>query len=261
VRFLQRPARPYPDKLPDSWEANVFRDGKYPEPLSFVSGHLDPDCPQPQQTYAQTATAVASKKGNKRKSPPTAAQVASVSNSVQNAPARKGLPMGERMFYAPRSYPSGHDQAPLIAATFPDIAARVLRDANCILPLAVTTKVQEGGSVTLLVTDTTTFAAAFAPYFDTLTTQLKRPFPVGDSPWLRFRLAPNEVQLAIQSLPMAFLPAHPEELFSSLTNSIYNSRNIRILAARFHNPKIQSRAGKTATSVIVSVRSGDVPTM
>ena len=117
--------RAYADKFPDLWEANVFRDGTYPNPSSFVSGDLDPDCPKPQQTYAE-ATAVAPKKGNKKKSLPTATQVAYVSNLVPNVPAPKSLPTVERRFYTPRSSPSEHDQAWLIAATFPDIAARVL---------------------------------------------------------------------------------------------------------------------------------------
>ena len=52
--------------------------------------------------------------------------------------------------------------------------------------------------------------------------QLNRSFPMGNSPWLPFRLAPNEVQLAIHSLPIAFLPVDPEERFPSLANSIYN---------------------------------------
>jgi len=115
--------------------------------------------------------------------------------------------------YAPRSSPSEHPQGPLIAATFPDIAARVLRDANCVLPLAVTTKVNDCGSVTLLVTDPATPAAAFAPYFDALSNQLNKSFPVGESPWLPFRLDPNEAQLAILSFPIVFLPENPEELF------------------------------------------------
>ena len=251
--------RAYADKFPDPWEANAFRHGQYPYPSSFVSGNLDPDCPKPQQTYTQAATALAPKKGNKKKNPPTAAKVASVSNSVPKITAPKSLPTAERRFYTPRSSPSEHAQAILIAATSPDLAARVLRDANCTLPLAVTTKVNERGSVTLLVTNTTTPAAAFAPYFHALTTQLNRSFPVGDSSWLPFRLAPNEVELAIHSFPVTFLPEDSKELFPSLADSIYNSKNVRILAARFLNPNAESTVGKTATSVIVSIHPGDVP--
>jgi len=180
---------------------------------------------------------------------------------LYNPQRPKSLPTAERRFYAPRSSPSEHPQASLIAATFPDICARVLRDANCILPLAVTTKVNDRGSVTLLVTDPATPAAAFAPYFDALSSQLNKSFPVGDSPWLPFRLAPNETQLAIHSLPLAFLPEDPSELFPCLAESILNSKDIRILAARFLNPDARSREGKTATSVIVSVHPGDVQTM
>jgi len=252
--------RAYAVKFPDSWEANAFREGKYPDPTTFIPGHLGPDCPKPQQSYAKAASAGAPK-GKKNKSSLTAAQVASASTGAPASQPPKSLPTAERRFYAPRSSPSEHQQASLIAATFPDIAARVLRDANCILPLAVTTKVNDRGSVTLLVTDPTTPAAAFAPYFDALSAQLNKSFPVGESPWLPFRLAPNEAQLAIHSLPIAFLPENPDELFPCLAESILNSKNIRILAARFLNPDARSRENKTATSVIVSVHPGDVPVM
>jgi len=252
--------RAYADKFPDSWEANAFREGRYPDPTTFIAGHLAPDYTKPKQSYAKAATAGAPK-GKKNKSSLTAAQVASAGNSVPAVQSPKSLPTAERRFYAPRSSPSEHQQASLIAATFPDIAARVLRDANCILPLAVTTKVNDRGSVTLLVTDPTTPAAAFAPYFDALSAQLNKSFPVGESPWLPFRLAPNEAQLAIHSLPIAFLPEDPNELFPCLAESILNSKDIRILAARYLNPDAQSRVGKAATSVIISVHPGDVPAM
>jgi len=250
----------YADKFPDSWEANAFREGQSPDPTTFISGHLAPDYTKPQPSYAQAASK-GSSKGKKNKNSLTAAKVASASNLAPATQAPRSLPTAERRFYAPRSSPSEHPQAPLIAATFPDIAARVLRDANCILPLAVTTKVNDRGSVTLLVTDPATPAAAFAPYFDALSSQLNKSFPVGESPWLPFRLAPNEAQLAIHSLPLAFLPEDPEELFPCLAESILNSKNVRILAARYLNPDTRSREGKTATSVILSVHPGDVPTM
>jgi len=252
--------RAYTDKFRDSWEANAFREGKYPDPTTFIAGHLAPDCPKPQQSYAKVASAGAPK-GRKNKSSLTAAQVASASNSVPDTQPPKSLPTAERRFFAPRSFPSEHQQASLIAATFPDIAARVLRDANCILPLAVTTKVNDRGSVTLLVTDPATPAAAFAPYFDALSAQLNKSFSVGESPWLPFRLAPNEAQLAIHSLPIACLPEDPDELFPCLAESILNSKDIRILAARYLNPDAMSRECKSATSVIVSVHPGDVPAM
>ena len=252
--------RAYADKFPDSWEANAFREGKYPDPTTFIAGHLAPDCPKTKQSYAKAASAGAPK-GKRNKNSLTAAQVASDSASKPVPQAPKSLPTAERRFFAPRLSPTEHHLASLIAATFPDIAAHVLRDANCILPLAVTTKVNDRGSVTLLVTDPTTPAAAFAPYFDALSAQLNKSFPVGESPWLPFRLAPNESQLAIHSLPIAFLPEDPSDLFPCLAESILNSKNIRILTARYLNPDAQSREGKTGTSVIVSVHPGDVPSM
>ena len=242
------------------WEANAFREGNYPDPTTFVAGHLAPDCPKPPISYAK-ATSVGAPKGKKNKSSLTAVKVVSASNSVPVSQAPRSLPTDESRFYAPRSSPSEHPQASLIAATFPDMAARVLRDANCTLPLAVTTKVNDRGSVTLLVTDPATPAAAFAPYFDALSSQLNKSFPVGESPWLPFRLAPNKAQLAIDSLPIAFQPEDPNALFLCLAESILNSKNIRILPTSYLNPNVQSREGKSATAVIVSVHRGDVPPM
>ena len=260
TRSIYGDPRAYADKFPDSWKANALREGKYPDPTTFIAGHLAPDCPKPQQSYAKVASAGAPK-GRKNKSSLTAAQVASANNGAPATQPPKSLPTAERRFYTPRSSPSEHQQASLIAATFADIAARVLRDANCILPLVVSTKVNDRGSVTILVTDPATPAAAFAPYFDALSAQLNKSFPVGKSPWLPFRLAPNEAQLAIHSLPIAFLPEDPNKLFPCLAESILNSKNIRILAARYLNPDAASREGKAATSVIVSVHPGDVPAM
>jgi len=252
--------RAYADKSPDSWEANAFREGKYPDPTTCISGHLAPDCHKPQPAYAQAASKGTTKR-KKNKSSLSAAQVASASNLAPEIQGPRSLPTAERRFYAPRSSPSEHQQAPLIAATFPDIAARVLRDANCVLPLPVTTKVNDRGTVTHLVTDPATPAAAFAPYLDTLSNELNKSFPLGESPWLPFRLAPNEAQLAIHSSPIAFLPEDPEELFPCLAESILNSKNLRIISARYLNPNAQSREGKLATSVIVSVHPGEVLTM
>ena len=113
----------------------------------------------------------------------------------------------------------------------------------------------------MLVTDPATPAAALAPYLDALTSELNKSFSVGDSPWLPFRLAPNETQLAIHSLPLAFLPEDPNDLFPCLAESILNSKDIRILAPRFINPDARSREGKSATSVVVSVHPGDVLAM
>jgi len=97
--------RAYADKFPDSWEANAFREGKYPYPTTFIAGHLAPDRPKPQQSYANVASPGAPK-GRKNKSSVTAAQVASAGNGVQTTQPPKSLPTAERLFYAPRSSPS-----------------------------------------------------------------------------------------------------------------------------------------------------------
>jgi len=204
--------RAYADKLPNSWEANAYREGMYSDPTTFIAGHLAPDCPKPQQSYTK-ASSTGAPKGKKNKSSLTAAQVALASNSVAVAQPPKSLPTTERRFFVPRSSHSEHQQASLIAATFPDIAARVLREANCIHSLAVTTKVNDRGSVTLLVTDTATPTAAFAPYFDALSSQFDKSFPVGESPWLPFCLAPNEAQLTSTCSPLPSSPRTQTNFF------------------------------------------------
>ena len=92
--------RVYVEKFLDSWEANAFREGKYPDPTTFISGHRAPDCPKTQPSYAQAATASAPK-GKKNKSSLTAAKVASASNAVSAPQRPKSLPTAERRFYAP----------------------------------------------------------------------------------------------------------------------------------------------------------------
>jgi len=39
--------RAYAIRFPDSWEANAFRERKYPDPTTFIAGHVAPDCPKP----------------------------------------------------------------------------------------------------------------------------------------------------------------------------------------------------------------------
>ena len=75
-----------------------------------------------------------------------------------------------------------HTDALAIAATFPDIAARVLRESNCHLPLGFSATVNPGGSVSLTVTDKATPAASYTPDFDSLTRALNQSFPVGETP-------------------------------------------------------------------------------
>ena len=191
----------YVDKCPDSWETNAFFEGKYPDPTTCISGCLAPDFPKSQPSYTQADSAGAMK-GRKNMCSLPAAKSASASNVATAIQAPMLLPTAESTLYAPRSSPSKDQQAPLIAATFPNIAAHILRDANCILPLAVTTKVNDRGSVTRLVTNAATPAVAFAAYFDALSCQLNKSFPVCDSPWLRFRLPPTRFSLPSTPSPL-----------------------------------------------------------
>jgi len=185
----------YARLFPNSYEAGEFRKGRY-DLDSFTPGHLHPDA-HPTPSYAQVASGSGS--GGKGKSkagkPPSPQQVA----STVAPPVKKGtpsLPGAQRRFFAPRQSPSPHPDALTIAATFPDIAARVLRESNCLLPLGFTATVNPRGSVSLSVTDKATPAASYAPYFDSLTRALNQSFPVGENPWCTLVLAPTAIHIS-----------------------------------------------------------------
>jgi len=242
----------YTRLYPNSYEAGEFRKGRY-DLDSFTPSHLHPDV-HPSPSYAQAASGSGS--GGKGKSkagkPPSPQQVA----SAVTPPVKKGppsLPGAQRRFFAPRQSPSPHPDALTIAATFPDIAARVLHKSNCLLPLGFTATVNPRGSVTLTVTDKATPAASYAPYFDSLTRALNQSFPVGENPWCTLVLAPTAVQLAIHGLPLPFLPQDEEELFPYVRQAILNDKATQILSARYLNPSRDSRVTKQATSVVITV--------
>jgi len=103
------------------------------------------------------------------------------------------LPDAQRRFFAPRQTPSPHPNAPAIAATFPDMAARVLRDSNCLLPLGFSDTVNPRGAISLTVTAKPTPAASYAFYSVSLTKALNQSFPVSENPWCTLVLAPTTV--------------------------------------------------------------------
>jgi len=173
---------------------------------SFTPCHLHPDN-NPSPSNAQAATGASScgkvkKKVGKQPSPP---QVASaLAPSARKAPL--SLPDAQRCFFAPRQSPAPHPDPPTIAATFPDIAARVLRESNCLLPLGFSATVNPRGAISLTVTEKATPAASYALYFDSITRALNQSFPVGEKPWCTLVLTPTAIQLAIHGLPLRFLP-------------------------------------------------------
>jgi len=202
----------YATLYPNSYEAGEFRKGRY-DLDSFTPGHLHPDnVPSPSYAQAASGSGSGGKGKNKAGKPPSPQQVA----SLAAPPVKKGppsLPGAQRRFFAPRQTPSPHPDAPAIAATFPDIAAHVLRDSNCLLPLCFSATVNPRGAISLTVTDKATPAASYAPYFDSLTRALNQSSPVGENPWCTLVLAPTAVQLAIHGLPLRFLAQDEEELF------------------------------------------------
>jgi len=242
----------YARLYPNSYEAGEFRKGRY-DLDSFTPGHLHPDV-HPSPSYAQAASGSGSGGKGKGKAgkPPSPQQVA----SAVAPPVKKGppsLPSAQRRFFAPPQSPSPHPDALTIAATFPDIAARVLRESNCLPPLGFTATVNPRGSVSLTVTDKATPAASYSPYFDSLTRALNQSFPVGENPWCTLVLAPTAVQLAIHGLPLRFLPQDEEDLFPYIRQAILNDKATQILSARYLNPSRDSRETKQATSVVITV--------
>ena len=137
-------------------------------------------------------------KGKKRSSDNTS--VTKVAEAVKKASSPKAttpLASAARRFFAPCSSPGPHPDAADIKAHLPDWAPAVLREANCSLPRSLKAIINDRGSVTLIVVDTSVPPASYAPYFEAITTKLNQSFPVGENPSLPLRLAPTSVQLAI----------------------------------------------------------------
>jgi len=220
---------------------------------SFTPGHLHPDN-NPSPSYPPAASGSGSGGKDKKKvgKQPSPQQVA----SAVAPPLKKGppsLPGAQRRFFAPRQSPAPHPDAPSIAATFPDIAAHVLRESNCLLPLGFSATVNQRGAISLTVTAKATPAASYTPYFDSLTRALNQSFPVGENPWCTPVLTPTAVQLAIHGLPLRFLPQDEEELFPYIRQAILNNKATPVLSARYLNADRDSRSIKQATAVVVTI--------
>jgi len=245
---------------PTSWEASHFANGGYPAVSSFLSGEQDPTCPR--LTYAQVMAP--STKGKKKSSPQGVAFLASPPSSLSSPASSSSsssrpstLPAAARRFYAPRQDPLPHPDRETIAATFPDIAAEVLRSSKCTFPLSFTAKVNSNGTVTLLGVSPSMPASDYAPFFGALAARLNKSFPVGSSPWLPFRPAPNENQFAIHGLPLRYLPEDHEGLFVDLKAAILDAKGVEITLARFLNPDPDARSLKLASSVVVTTTPED----
>jgi len=93
-------------------------------------------------TYAQAAAPTAKgKKGCQAKGPVSASSLAVASGEVFTK-SPPPLPQAVRRFFASRTTFEPHPEALKIEAHFPDIAASVLREANCSLPLSCTCTVK-----------------------------------------------------------------------------------------------------------------------
>ena len=242
----------YARRFPHSYEAGEYRGGAY-NVSSLTPGHLHPENnPSPSYAQAASGSAAGSKEKKKAGKQPSPKQVASGVTPL----VKKGSPSlagAQRRFFAPRQSPAPHPDAPSIAATFPEIAAGVLRESNCLLPLGFSATVNPRGGISLTVTDKATPAASYAPYFVPLTSALNQSFPVGDNPWWTLVLAPTAVQRTIHGLPLRFLPQDEQELFPYIRQAILNHKATPVLSARYLNPDGDSRSAKQATSVVVTV--------
>ena len=83
----------------------------------------------------------------------SATKVAAAAKEVSPPRAPPPLASAARRFFAPRSSPAPHPDAADIKAHLPDLAAFVLREANCSLPRSLKAIVNNRGSVTLIVVD------------------------------------------------------------------------------------------------------------
>ena len=196
---------------------------------SFTPGHLYPDVhPSPSYSQAASGSGSGGKGQSKAGKPPSPQLVA----SVVAPPVKKGppsLPGAQRRFFAPRQSPSPHPDGFTIAATFPDIAARLLRESNSLFPMGFSATVNPRGSVSLPVTDKATPAALYAPYLASLTMALNQSFPVGNNLSCTLVLTPTAVQLAIHGLPLRFLPQDEQELFPYIRPAILNDKVTQVL--------------------------------
>jgi len=94
------------------------------------------------------------------------ATLTSTSCECGGPPVNKGppsLPGAQLRLFAPRQSPAQPPDAPTIAATFPDIAARVLCERYCLLPLGFSATFNARGAISLTVIEKATMAASYAP--------------------------------------------------------------------------------------------------
>src|SRR5437899_10074211 len=115
-----------------SWEAQKYNNARYPANSYFTLGHLDPEYRPPQPSYAAAASLSEPPKGKgkgkaKGKNPTTPAEVAAFSAGALKSKGPSPLPAAEPRFFAPCLFHLEHEDPVCMAATAPDIMAKVLR--------------------------------------------------------------------------------------------------------------------------------------
>ena len=174
----------YAQIFPHCCEAGEFRKGAY-DLASFTACHLHCNYTS-SPLYAHAASCPGPRgKTTKAAKCPSAQQVArAAAPLIKKGPP--SLPSVQQRFLAPRLAPAPHLDAPAIAATFPDIAARILCKSHYLLPCGFSASVNVRSAISLTVTDKETPAPSYAPYFESFTRSLNWSFPVGENPGALF---------------------------------------------------------------------------
>jgi len=201
---------------------NVVPDPTVPIPFSYHRPHprsyADVIHGGTSELDQATADNAARRKGKaKPKTQSSGTSGVKVADAVEAA-SPKGpppLPSASRRFYAPRTVQAPYPDEALIRIRWPDLAASVLREANSDLPLAFKTFVNDKGAVSLVSTDTAVPAACYAPFFEALSLKLNESFPVGNNPWLPFRL--TRLISNLPSMASHLTPSQTTTTSSSLT--------------------------------------------
>ena len=188
------------------------------------------------QTVAANAAARRGK--GEGKGSPLATSASKVATIVEATSPRGPPPLtsAARSFYAPRKSPAPHPEHDPIRIRWPDLAPSVMRQANSGLPVSFKVFINDNGAVSLTVINTSVQAASYPPFFDALTHKLNQSCPVGNNPWLPFRLAPTDLQFAIHGLPIKAYPEGDAVLCGLLQPSIFNAQSVLIHMGRFLNP-------------------------
>jgi len=164
-----------------NWRRPTFTPYTTQPPCSFIpalhlgSASLNPRCLKKPPGHSLLGRATRARKNT------TAAPVTVSSKStVPKGPPP--LPAAQRHFFALRTSPTLPNDSFVMTAILSNIMAAVLKEANCSLPLYLTTSVNCNGAVTLTANPYTP-SSAYSPFFDATMQKLNQSFLVTDNPF------------------------------------------------------------------------------